>query len=136
MFDTADRLEIINAISLYSIYYDERRYDEWLDLFTEDATLQTPARVFNGREDIRLLSAFGERLYARGAQGRHLMANIAITDQSVDRATVVAYALVVASESNGDASVNVPVHYQGEVVKEGDRWRIEHWKVVLDRPLD
>lgn len=49
MFDVADCLEILNAISLYSHYWDENRFDDWLDLYTTDAILELPLPAGNFR---------------------------------------------------------------------------------------
>lgn len=136
MLAVVDRLEILNLMNLYAVYYDDRRYDEWLDLFTEDAVFAFPSSALTGREAILTLTAKNEAWHARGCKGRHLLPNVAVTEQTASSASIIMYGLVVATESNGNLTSTSPVRYDGELVKDGERWRIRRWLVQLDRPLN
>jgi hypothetical protein len=135
MFDIADRLAIMQLVSLYSYFIDEGRYDEWLGAFTEDVVFQTPSRAFNVRDEIPAVIGWNQRLHARGGHSRHLLPNITFLDQTAECATVVIYGLFVASEQDGTSVANSPVRYEGELVKQEDGWRIRRWSLQLDRPL-
>ena len=144
MGDVTDRLDIINLIHLYSHYWDENQFDDWLDLFTPDATVELPLGTkLEGRAGIRKLpEQHGQRLAAYQDAGglslqiRHLMTNVAVTDQTGTTAEVRAYALMPIAYDGKDLEFTTTVSYQGRMIKKDGAWRISYWSFTFDRPLE
>lgn len=144
MFDVTDRLEIINVIHLYSHYWDENQFDDWIDLFTPDATVDLPhGTKLEGRNGIRRLPDQHEQRLAayqdaggQSLQIRHLMTNVAVTNQTDTVADVLAYALMPIAYDGKDLEFTTTVAYRGRLAKNDGAWHISRWSFSFDRPLE
>lgn len=125
------RERVRETIVRYAHLVDTGRFDELLDLFTEDATLEAgdhpPAR---GRAAIRAFFVdTGIRL--RAAQGRpfirHHVSSIDVEVESPDAATSRSYFLAITDQG--------PDHwgrYRDRLVRDGERWLFAHRRVRTD----
>lgn len=130
---------------------DQRRFDEWLALFTDDAVYWVPAK-FGGADPMRDVSIvyddrqrLGERVlrlqsrfnYAQDPPSRtcHVIGSVEATPDGDD--LTVASAFVVTEVRRGTQTV-----YSGfadhTLVRDGTAWRIRHktvWLLNCDLPL-
>jgi 3-phenylpropionate/cinnamic acid dioxygenase small subunit len=128
VWELVAREGVRETVIRYAHLVDGGRFDELLELFTEDATLeagdQTTAR---GRAAIRALFVdTGARLSS--AQGRpfvrHHVSNIDVDVESPDAARARAYFLALTEHG--------PDHwgrYQDRLVRVDGRWRFQHRRV-------
>ncbi len=138
MFDIADRLEILNMLGEYSHLYDEGRFDDWLNLFVVDATFEfvgAMQAMFSGTSEIINIPSMYREALARGEQGRHLLTNVTVLEQTASTASVAALALLIGTDRDGQPTYNAPGRYTGALARTGDGWRIARWQLHLDRPV-
>ena len=138
-FHVADRFEILNVISLYSLLYDDGQHDDWALLFTEQASFTIyeafPDRAttaIRGQEQLREVALNASANRQRIGQERHLLTNIAVTNQTADTAEIAAILLLVRTAPDGRIASETSGRYSGTLVKRDDGWKIDHWYVHLD----
>ena len=138
-FNVVDRFEILNVIGLYSLLYDDGNAGDWALLFTEDASFTVhealPAEstnTVNGRDALHevALNAIANR--ERTGQERQLLTNVAVIEQTNDRAEIAAILLLVRTAPDGRTLSETPGRYSGHLVKQADGWKIDRWYVHLD----
>lgn len=59
----------------YTMLWDDRRYDEWIDLFSDDANFDWRNRIANGRDAIQRMIGSGNTARPPGP-GTHLTTNV------------------------------------------------------------
>ena len=116
---------IRRTLAEYCQLLDDGRFDEWLDVFTEDVTFAVMGNVARGRGQVRALIEPNQQ---EDQRGRHLLSEPLITlDPDGRRATVttdycfVSQALRISSAGR----------YHDVVVADGDRWRISVREIVF-----
>lgn len=113
---------------------DDKRFGEWVDLFTEDATFEYPANVLMGRTAIR------ENVQAllRDDRGKHLCGNsiIDVADDGVgaEVSSDVIKLDPAESAAPGRFEIVVAGRYYDRFVREEDTWKIARRRVVLMPP--
>lgn len=125
-----DKDEIRELAARYCYLIDGKRYDEWVELFTEDGVFEVSGlfRV-EGRGALRSF-ADGIPLNDRGLPGfKHCTMNQLI-ELDGDRATVRCYFLLV-QESN-PLRVDVAGRYEDVVVKREGRWWFQSRTAYFD----
>jgi len=133
------RLEDLEAIRrLFAEYrraLDEKDFDEYCRLFTEDGVFVANGRAYEGREAIHamLLGMLGGDLGARRGDDLHVVAN-PVVDLDGDRATAqLTWAYVVRGED--DRPVLRMLGRYDDVLRRGDgRWRFERRDARSDIP--
>jgi 3-phenylpropionate/cinnamic acid dioxygenase small subunit len=118
-----DELEIRRTLATYCQSLDDGRFDDWVDVFTDDVTFAVMGNVFRGRDEVR---GFIEPVQGPDVRGRHLISEPLITlDGDRARATTdycfVTKALTVQSSGR----------YHDVLVRDGDRWRISVREIVF-----
>jgi 3-phenylpropionate/cinnamic acid dioxygenase small subunit len=162
-FDTDSRIELqleVERLVAYEVYLlDERRFHEWLALFTEDATYAVAVReVVQSTEEDRGLyrypevPVFDEDIGFTSVRVKRLETRLAHAEQpaSLTRHLITN---VLVHENGGDDGLPVSAHFQvyqhrpgvSEQVFYGKRedllrrvdnqWRIARRQVVLDTSL-
>ena len=139
------RLEIERFLYKEALLLDQRRFDEWLALFVEDATYVVPndADEVNPSEagalifdDYRAISARVRRFQHPAAltqlpapKTRHFISNVLVEPSSGDDVAVTSYQVVYVSRRGHDTTYPGSSEYLLRRV--GDDWRIRRKKVCL-----
>jgi 3-phenylpropionate/cinnamic acid dioxygenase small subunit len=138
-FNVADRFEILNVISLYSLLYDDGQCDDWPLLFTEEANFiiyeafpDGSTTTISGRKQLHQAALNASANRQRIGQERHLLTNVAVTSQTDTTSEIAAILLLVRTAPDGKTVSETPGHYAGTLVKQLDGWKIDHWCVHLD----
>jgi 3-phenylpropionate/cinnamic acid dioxygenase small subunit len=114
---------IRRTLAEYCQLLDDGRFDEWVEVFSEDVVFAVMGQVARGRAAVRALIEPAQQADARG---RHLLSEPMITvDGDTARVTTdycfVSRALTVSSAGR----------YHDVLRREGDRWRIAAREVVF-----
>ena len=131
LWELAARESIRNLVASYAHLADGGRFEELLELFTEDGVLHGgDAPEAKGRDAIRaFLTGTGADLKSvtRMSLIRHHVSNLRIEVVDRDSARGVAYFFVVTDRG--------PDHwgrYRDEYARAGDRWLFRHRRARLD----
>lgn len=133
-----DRLEILNVVQSFSHFLDERNFDEWQALFTDDVQFE----AFPGdgsRVEIQgkpALVAFFQHRYEEGGlasgQRRHALSTIRVAEQTEDAAQVKLYVTIsMATDEAGLVFVTTGTYDVG-LVKTANGWQANHWRIRSD----
>lgn len=128
---TEDDQHIRRTLAQYSQWCDDGRFDEWEQLFTDDARLVFADQTTVGRPAIR---EYMERVQAPAARGKHLIAN-SLVDVDGDTASAVTDYLFIRASKDGLAMV-ASGRYYDELVREGSQWRFRRRLITLLAPPD
>jgi 3-phenylpropionate/cinnamic acid dioxygenase small subunit len=119
---------IRRTLATYCQLLDDGRFDEWVELFTDDVVVAVMGQVALGRDEVR---AFIEPVQGPEVRGRHMLSEPVIdVDPSGGRATVTTDYCFVAR----DLSVMSAGRYHDVLVcdpDEPDRWRIAQREIVF-----
>lgn len=122
----SDEADIRRLIILYGFLLDDRRFDEWADLFTPDATCMGHV----GRPAIVQAIA-----HMQCSAGNKHIACSSLINLSGDRALAWTdgFGLVDAGPGDGAARSYAffPLRYYDQLVREKDRWRFARRDVRL-----
>jgi SnoaL-like domain len=122
------------ALNDYFYLIDGGRIDELLDVYTENVTWSATNVPFGYGETLSVQGRAQVRsiVESLGYGGfRHHGLNVDIqVDDAGESATTVAYMLIVSRSAEvADAAVLLGGLYEGEWVRDADRWRIASWRV-------
>jgi hypothetical protein len=110
-----DRQLITDLLSRYGLLIDQKRTDEWMELFLEDAVIEVP-----GRPPLRTPPE--RRGLADGApRGLHLAAPPILRAGSSDDAALGEQSFLYHNLVTGKPVIG---WYEDELVKKGERWYI------------
>ncbi len=126
-----DEDQVRRTIAAYSQHCDDGRFDQWSDLFADDAHLVLAGRTTEGRDDIR---RYMESVQPPEARGKHITSHSLV---EVDGDTAVAHTdyLFVRAGSEGLALVATG-RYHDQLVRDGSRWRFRRREISLLGPPD
>jgi 3-phenylpropionate/cinnamic acid dioxygenase small subunit len=102
---------------------DDGRFDEWADLYTEDASFSVMAQTYKGRAAVK---KWIERAQPAERRGKHVLINPVI-DIEGDEAHVVTDYIFVGK----DKTIVSAGRYHDQLVKEPDRWRFAERRIVF-----
>ena len=109
---------IRHALGLYCQLNDDGRFDEWGELFTEDATFRYGDQVeVHGRDDIK---AFVSGAQPPEVRGKHVIMN-EIIDVTGDEADVRAD-FIFFGPGEGAFVAIAANRYHDRLVRSGDQW--------------
>jgi 3-phenylpropionate/cinnamic acid dioxygenase small subunit len=115
-----DREEICQIMSRYCWHVDHLEWNEWLDLFTQDASWRAGEfGPFEGREAMTKLTRSLEKLVL-ARKARHFVA-CEIVDIDGEAARLRTYIMVVAAATQKMTTLG---EYEISVAKRDGRWRI------------
>jgi uncharacterized protein (TIGR02246 family) len=125
-----DHEGIRRTLGEYGRLCDDGRFDEWAELFTDDARLGFPGQDAEGRDAIKALM---EKVQPAEARGKHITAN-SLIEVDGGTATVTTDYLFVRTTSAGPAIVAAG-RYHDRLVRRGARWLFEERRItLLDTP--
>lgn len=126
---TADDLEAIRRVlASYCQFCDDGRFDDWEQLFSEDATFIVMGRTHAGRPAIR---AFIEAGQPPERRGKHITANALIElHDGAERATASTDYIFIA-RTGGGLAVTSAGRYYDELVKVDGTWLITSREIVF-----
>lgn len=132
------RQALQEVIHRYCWAFDERRADLLLECFTEDGTWEasvmgeTQVGPFVGQEQVQeWLSRFWDH---QRDQRRHLILNFIVEDLHDDRATALAYLLLMGS-SRAESRLETVGFYRLHFRSDAGTWRISSLKGGFDSPF-
>jgi uncharacterized protein (TIGR02246 family) len=108
---------------------DDGRFDEWIDVFTDDVVFLVMGRRLQGRAELR---AFIEPTQQAEARGRHMLSEPLVEVDGDEARVSTDYAFV-----SRDNQVMSSGRYHDVLRREPDRWRISRREIVFtgDRPV-
>ena len=128
---------IHETIANYCFHFDGGKFDQWVDLFTDDGTFDAGPRggVQEGKDALRaFVGALPGRMPMKDGAPmlKHCVMNEIIKVDG-DEATAMSYIIVVRSKGEGGVLVNgLAGRYEDNLVKQDDRWLFKTRKVHFD----
>ena len=122
--NVADTLAVREVLDEYCLRLEVNAFEEWLDLFTDDAVYEVYGKTLRGRDEIRgMLSKAPHGIHIGGA------ARIALAG---DTAQTVQNYLFLGQD---DKYTNKGWYYR-TLRRTGAGWKISHTRVEFLRPAD
>ena len=122
-----DEEAIRRTLALYCQLCDDGRFEEWGELYTDDATFTVMGRTHRGRAAVR---AFIEKGQPPERRGKHVCANPLI-DVDGDEATATTDYVFVASSPEGGFTILSAGRYHDRLVRVGDGWRFAERRIAF-----
>jgi 3-phenylpropionate/cinnamic acid dioxygenase small subunit len=119
--DLLDKHAIRELLDEYCLRLEVNTFEEWLDLFTEDAVYEVYRKVLNGREDIAAL-------LSKAPHGVHLGGAMRIALNGDTAETIQNYVFI-----GDDDSFSNNGWYYRTVVRTAAGWRIAHTRVKFQK---
>jgi uncharacterized protein (TIGR02246 family) len=123
---TEDRDPIRRTLAEYCQLLDDGRFDQWAELFTEDARLVLLGRVTTGRGAIL---DYMKGVQPDGSRGLHMTAN-SVVDADGDSATATTDYMFVRHDGGG-LHIIAAGHYHDRLVRDSTRWRFSERKITM-----
>jgi 3-phenylpropionate/cinnamic acid dioxygenase small subunit len=119
---------IRRTLALYCQLCDDGRFDEWAELYTDDAELHVMGSVYRGRADIR---AFIEKGQPPERRGKHVCANsvIDLDDRGATATAVTDYVFV--ARTGAGLAITSTGRYHDRLVADDGRWRFSRREIVF-----
>ena len=119
---------IRRLLAEYCQLCDDGCFDEWADLYVEDATFTVMGRTYRSRDEIR---AFMHEAQPADRRGKHVAINPLI-DVAPDglSATAATDYIFVARTADGLA-VTSAGRYHDRLVRDADRWRFAERRIAF-----
>ena len=118
--------DIRRTIARYSMLCDDGRFDEWVDLFTPDATFHVMGATQEGRDAIKAFVSAGQTAELRG---RHVTSNVLI---DVDSWNGTARAWVDLVFVDQEGRITTVGRYHDVLERGGDKvWRFTMREIVF-----
>lgn len=121
-----DEDQIMRTFGQYSQWCDDGRFDEWAELFTEDASFVVSGSVTRGRDAIR---EYMQAVLPAESRGKHVTTN-SLIDVDGDTATAATDYLFVRPTAQGPAIVAAG-RYDDRLVRDGTRWRFRERTITM-----
>jgi ketosteroid isomerase-like protein len=129
--DMTDQEAIRRVLAEFIQLRDDKRFTEWVDLFTEDATFEYGTHHLVGRSAIRE----NVEVLLRNDKGKHLCVN-SIIDVSGDTASVSSDFVKVNPIDGGSGTTGYGIgtmgRYEDHFVRQGGDWKIARRRVHID----
>jgi len=138
------RIQIEDLLVRYARLLDERRFPEWIELFTDDASYSAITRenlqdkgllLFkdDGREALKERAAFVMGYYqAARFRTLHTVSNIEIGPSSRDETACSSYFVIYRSPWNGPPELHACGEYRDRLVMIGGGWKFRERLVIVD----
>ncbi len=124
----SDEEGVRRTLALYCQLCDDGRFDEWADLYTENATFSVLGRTHEGQAAIK---GFIEKAQGPEQRGKHVCANPLI-DVDGDTATAVTDYVFVARADGGSLAITSAGRYHDRLLRGADgRWRFTQRRIVF-----
>jgi uncharacterized protein (TIGR02246 family) len=123
----SDEDAIRRTLAEYCQFCDDGRFEDFADLFAENATFHVLDKTHEGRSEI---SAFMEKAMPPERRGRHACSNTVI-DVDGDTARAFTDYLFVSRVDGSSFAITSVGRYHDRLVKEPDRWRFAERRIVF-----
>lgn len=117
----ADEAAIRRVLDEYCLRLEINAFDEWLDLFTDDAVYEVHRRVLTGREEI-------SAMLSQAPHGVHLPGATRITLNGDSAEVIQSYLFVANSNDSWNSG-----WYDRTLVRTADGWKISRTVVKIAR---
>jgi ketosteroid isomerase-like protein len=117
---------IRTTIAQYCHFCDDGRFEEWADLYTEDAVFEVFGTEHRGRETVR---AFIEKAQPPEKRGKHVCFN-SVIEVTGDTARAWTDFIFLATTPEGPAITNTG-RYHDRFRRDPDRWRFVERHIVF-----
>lgn len=121
--DVTDHDAIRATLAAYCQALDDGRFDDWVEMFTDDVAFAVMDRLERGPAAVR---AFVEPVQQAGSRGRHVLSEPLIAVDG-DAATVTTDFCFLSPE----LTVTAAGRYHDVMAREGDRWLIAAREIVF-----
>ena len=121
----SDEDAIRRTIAQYCHFCDDGRFDEWADLYTDDATFTVMGNTYTGRADVK---AFIEQGQPADKRGKHICFN-SVIDIDGDGSSASACTDYVFIDKN--RVITSAGRYHDRFVRHPDRWRFLERRIVF-----
>ena len=119
----SDEEAIRRTIAQYAHFCDEGRFDEWADLYIEEATFSVLGETHEGRQTIK---AWITKAQPPELRGKHVCCN-SVIDVDGDQARAwTDYIFIDQTKSVTSAG-----RYHDRFVRQDDRWRFAERRIVF-----
>ena len=122
-----DEDAIRRTLAEYCQFCDDGRFDDFADLFAEDASFHVLDKTHEGRSQI---SAFMEKAQPPERRGRHVCSNTVIDVDGETARAFTDYVFVARTDGDGFTIISVG-RYHDRLVKDHDRWRFGERRIVF-----
>jgi ketosteroid isomerase-like protein len=122
---------IRDVLSAYCFYVDDGKFDQWADLFSEDAVFDVgPQGKVQGRTAIKDFIVKSVPTQGEGPARKHCTMNSMIQVNGTE-AKVDSYIIVVREADQG-IMTSLAGRYEDLLVKQGETWRFKVRKIHFD----
>jgi 3-phenylpropionate/cinnamic acid dioxygenase small subunit len=122
----SDEESVRRTLALYCQLCDDGRFDEWADLYTDDARFSVLGGHHDGRAAIR---AFIEAGQPPERRGKHVCANPVVEVRGDEASARTDYVFV--ARADGGFAITSAGRYHDRLVRDGDRWRFAERRIVF-----
>lgn len=119
----SDEAEIRRTIAQYAHFCDDGRFDEWADLYNEDATFTVMGQTYKGRQAIKEWIVKAQPPQARG---KHVCVNSVIDIEGDEADAWTDFVFLTR-----DHAIMRVGRYHDRLVKGRDRWRFVERRIVF-----
>ena len=117
--------------ALYAQSVDRGDSNVFAELFTEDAVLDGPGRLFSGKEEIRKIPQTVKTRYI--ATRHELCGQVLAIDGVVATGETYCNAKHILSKEDGRATLQIlSIRYQDKYRRDSGSWLIAHRRLVID----
>jgi len=127
--ECSDEAEIRRLLAMYCQLIDDGRFDEWIELFTDDIEFIVMGMHKNGRAEVR---GFIEPSQQDDARGKHMLSEPWIVIESALAATATTDFAWVSKQG----AVGQSGRYHDRIINQNGRWQFQRREIVFtgDRP--
>lgn len=127
---SGDESEIRRLLAMYCQLIDDGRFDEWIQLFTDDIEFVVMGMQKQGHDELR---GFIEPSQQADARGKHMLSEPWIEVESDTAATATTDFAWVSKQG----AVGQSGRYHDRIVKQNGRWRLQRREIVFtgDQPV-
>ncbi|GAB2459592.1 nuclear transport factor 2 family protein [Streptosporangium sandarakinum] len=123
----ADRIELTDLFTRFSLLLDEKRWDGAGDVFAEDVTVHSPrGGSLTGLDNV---VGFMRKAEVEGESTQHITTDLLI-DFHGDRASVAANSLVYFFRDGQAPHMNSGLRLTCDAVRTPAGWRFREWRIA------
>lgn len=126
----AEEAGIQRTLARYCQLCDDGHFDEWAELFTEDATLSVMGRTYEGRDAIKTMITSAMPPERRG---KHFLGQtVADVGRKSSEASAVTDFTFIAKDGEGRFAITNAGRYHDRLVRDGDgSWKFNSREIRL-----
>jgi 3-phenylpropionate/cinnamic acid dioxygenase small subunit len=121
----SDEDAIRRTIAQYCHFCDDGRFDDWADLYTDDATFSVMGNTYTGRAEVK---AFIEKGQSPERRGKHICFNTVIDIDAGGGSARAWTDYIFIDKSHAITSAG---RYHDRFVRQPDRWRFVERRIVF-----